>query len=163
MATLGTGGATSIPAIPDWQKCIVCYVKARDGKIVHTRTCPDYPLNFREGVARPAPGSASGRRAAPTMSAYENVTSRLKQVRHSRYQCPSCGDWKQGVDVRLGQNGKVLIWCYACCPVGGTDAKRDILTAIGLTFKDLSTTLRLIHEHGYGPSALRHAAPGEGR
>lgn len=138
-------GDTSLPAIPDWQKCIVCYVKARNGKIIHTGTCPDYPLNlYREGVARPQPGSAKVRREAPNRSAYDNVTSKLKLVRRGRYECPSCGDWKQGLTVNEGQHGQVLIYCYSCCPVGGITAKRDILKAIGLNFNDLKPQMSLV-------------------
>lgn len=28
--------------IPDWMRCINCKEPAKNGKIIHTKTCPDY-------------------------------------------------------------------------------------------------------------------------
>ena len=28
--------------LPDWMRCIICYVAARDGRITHLKTCASY-------------------------------------------------------------------------------------------------------------------------
>ena len=37
-------------AIPDWQRCIICYVNARNGIIQHKKTCADYVNTNRPGA-----------------------------------------------------------------------------------------------------------------
>jgi hypothetical protein len=127
--------------IPDWQRCINCKVPARNGRITHRRTCPEF--------VRPRSGSVPGQLSlrgpalalADARARYDRFVSALTMRRTDRYDCPSCGARGDGHGLKVDLVGEtVLFVCFACCPTRGPEyreAREQILAAVGMTWRDL--------------------------
>lgn len=115
------------PGIPDGMRCINCRVPARDGRIVHTRGCPDYRRPVRRS------GVTSDRGRVDPQDAYLRFTAALTPGRRrDRYVCPSCGGDAAGRGLKVEQVGdRVRFHCFSCA------GRAEILAAVGLTWADL--------------------------
>jgi hypothetical protein len=155
-AALESGGPayafpSSIPSItarpttvvvPDGQRCLICYGRARNGAIVHNPTCPDW-----RAPGRTTTGTARERRQAAldARGRYELFLSKLGPAfRRDRWECPRCGDTRHGgLRVDPGPDGSVLFWCFECCQRVRDDrvqlrgVRDEILEAVGLAWSDV--------------------------
>ena len=66
---------------------------------------------------------------------FENLLSRLEGVQHHgkgcRAYCPACGGKSRKLSLSQGDDGRVLMHCFAGC------SALDVLAAVGLTVADL--------------------------
>jgi len=164
--------ATGAPSLP--ADCPYCTARSDIGR-AHDPWCPTSTGRtpaFPE-LQTPLPSVATGARSADPLppedlgnraKVLEAVRSRFIPVlRSGRYVCPLClcaavEDGKDSVtaslEINLGRNGNVLIWCHQCCtPIrydkrAERQVRREILAEVGLTLQDLIAPIRL---RAFGP------------
>ena len=86
----------------------------------------------------------------------ENLLSRLdgfKETGHGKYvaKCPAHEDRSPSLAITEGDDGRVLIHCFAGCET------EDVLIALGMTFSDVMPE-RIGTKHSYKPMRQRFDA-----
>ena len=77
----------------------------------------------------------------------------IKETGHGKYvaRCPAHEDRSPSLAIKEGDDGKVLIHCFAGCEA------EDVLSALGMTFSDIMPE-RIGTKHSYRPMRQRFDA-----
>ncbi len=91
---------------------------------------------------------------------FDEIVSRLEGLKKTGKSfvalCPAHDDGKQSLSIAEGDGGRVLLKCFAGCPV------EAILSAIGLEMKDLFTNTNTLRKLPLTPYASRVVHTGNG-
>ena len=81
-----------------------------------------------------------------TVTALLSYLNGVRETSHGKYvsRCPAHDDRSPSLSIKDGDDGRVLIHCFAGCET------EDVLSAVGLTFADLMPE-RIGSEHSYKP------------